>query len=68
MYVYIQSERGDHPLWTVGHYDPDGKWIAESDHQDPEKAAERVAYLNGGRAVNAALGEALNSGDGSYRP
>jgi len=44
MYVYKQSEPG---LWTVGFYDPNGKWIPESDHESPELAASRVAYLNG---------------------
>jgi hypothetical protein len=43
-YVYIDSEPG---LKTVGFYSPDGKWHAESDHSNDEKAAERVAYLNG---------------------
>jgi hypothetical protein len=47
MYVYIRSEPG---LWTVGFYDPSGKWISESDHHDPEDAAKRVAWLNGGKA------------------
>ena len=45
MYVYIQSEPG---LWTVGFYEPNGKWQPESDHNSSEKAAERVHYLNGG--------------------
>ena len=45
MYVYIQSEQY---LWTVGFYDPEGKWHAESDWDSPDKAAERVHYLNGG--------------------
>ena len=44
MYVYIRSEQC---LWTVGFYDPNGKWISESDHDSPESAAERVHYLNG---------------------
>lgn len=44
MYVYIQSEPG---LWTVGCYDAQGKWYAESDHDSTEAAAERVAWLNG---------------------
>lgn len=55
MYVYIQSEKGGFygdeilpPLYTVGHYDPSGKWISESDHTTPEAAAARVHYLNGG--------------------
>ena len=46
MYVYIRSEPG---LWTVGFYDPSGKWYAESDHDTRESAATRVHYLNGGR-------------------
>lgn len=46
MYVYIISEPG---LFTVGFYDPKGKWHADSDYSDREEAAERVAYLNGGR-------------------
>jgi hypothetical protein len=53
MYVYIQTEfpgkdGATAPLYTVGHYDPDGKWISESDHALREGAAARVAYLNGG--------------------
>ena len=45
MYVYIRSETN---LWTVGFYNPDGKWVPESDWESTEKAAERVHYLNGG--------------------
>lgn len=44
-WVYIDSESG---LYTVGFYDPAGKWQPESDHDDREKAAARVHYLNGG--------------------
>lgn len=44
MYVYIQSEPG---LYTVGFYDPNGKWNPESDHESTESAANRVAFLNG---------------------
>jgi hypothetical protein len=44
VYVYIQSEPG---LYTVGHYDPSGKWIAESDHDTSAGAAARCAELNG---------------------
>jgi len=36
-------------LWTVGFYDTDGKWIPESDWNDPAKAAERVHWLNGAK-------------------
>jgi hypothetical protein len=65
MYVYQSFEKG---LWTVGFYRPDGKWEPESDHNSSEKAAKRVAWLNGNSAVHAVLDEALNSGDGVYRP
>lgn len=44
MYVYIKSEPN---LWTVGFYRPDGQWEPESDYGSSEKAAERVAWLNG---------------------
>jgi hypothetical protein len=54
MYVYRQSETaqetGSTPLYTVGYYDPDGKWNPESDHggeKGQEDAANRVAFLNG---------------------
>ncbi len=44
-YVYIQSEPR---LWTVGFYGPDGKWVPECDLDNPDDAAARVAWLNGG--------------------
>jgi len=44
MYVYIKSELG---LYTVGFYDPSGKWNSESDFDNKQEAAERVHYLNG---------------------
>lgn len=44
MWVYIQSEP---ELWTVGFYDPTGKWQPDSDHTDRESAARRVSFLNG---------------------
>mgnify|MGYP001100204278 CR=1 FL=1 len=44
-WVYIMTEP---QIWTVGFYDPDGKFQIESDHDTPHKAAERVHYLNGG--------------------
>ena len=54
MYVYVQSEPG---CYTVGHYTPDGKWIAESDHETHADAAARVAMLNGaGREESSAPG------------
>lgn len=48
MYVYIRSEEN---LWTVGFYDPAGKWHSESDYDDRDEAAERVAYLNGAHSA-----------------
>lgn len=45
-YVYIRSEPW---LYTVGFYDPAGKWHPESDHETAEAAAARVHYLNGGK-------------------
>ena len=48
-YVYVQSEP---TLWTVGFYEPDGEWTAESDHATPERAAARVRYLNGGKDIS----------------
>ncbi len=54
MYVFLKSETTSFReatayLFTVGFYDPDGKWIAESDHDMLDEAAARVNYLNGGR-------------------
>lgn len=46
MWVYIRSEPG---LWTVGFYDPDGKFQTDSDHEDRDEARARVHYLNGGK-------------------
>ena len=43
-YVYIKSEPN---LYTVGFYDPKGNWIAESDYENKDDAASRVAWLNG---------------------
>ena len=44
MYVYIQTEPG---LFTVGFYDPKGKWHPDGDYTSREAAGRRVAYLNG---------------------
>jgi hypothetical protein len=46
-YVYVTSEPG---LYTVGFYDPAGKWQPESDHDNQGEAVERVAFLNGNPA------------------
>jgi hypothetical protein len=51
MYVYILTEKNPN-LWTVGFYNPDGKFIPESDHDDKEEAAKRVAWINGSKVVS----------------
>lgn len=45
MYVYRKTDPG---LWTVGFFRPDNTWEPEGDHDTPEKAAQRVHWLNGG--------------------
>jgi hypothetical protein len=47
VWVYIKSEPG---LWTVGFYEPNGEWHAESDYGATAEAAARVAWLNGGES------------------
>lgn len=49
-YVYLKSEPG---LWSVGFYTPSGVWQPESDHDTTDKAAERVAWLNGSGTASA---------------
>lgn len=74
MYVYQETERFrdddgfTHILYTVGFYRPDGKWIPEFDTNNKDEAAKRVAWLNGKSAANGALSEALNMGNGIYKP
>lgn len=45
MWIYLRSEPG---LWTVGFYNPEGKFQTDSDHEIREEAAKRCHYLNGG--------------------
>lgn len=48
-YVYLGTNQGDGTyLYTVGFYQPDGKWYPVSDHSLEEDAAKEVHYLNGG--------------------
>lgn len=46
MWVYLLSEPG---LFTVGFFDPNGKWHPDNDYNNREDAADRVAYLNGSK-------------------
>lgn len=54
-WVYIQTERWTdedgtpHSLFTVGFYDPNGRFQPDSDHSRREDAARRCNFLNGGR-------------------
>jgi hypothetical protein len=49
-YVYIRSETS---LYTVGFYSPDGNWHPESDYNEAQAAAARVAFLNGDKGDKA---------------
>ena len=59
-YVYIQTEFAgkkicegtyyEHDLFTVGFYDPEGKWQSHSDHGSREEAERVVKGLNSGPA------------------
>jgi hypothetical protein len=48
-WIYIKTEPA---LWSVGHYNPNGEFIAESDWTTPDKAAARINYLNGGTGTD----------------
>ena len=58
-WVYLKSKTPDR-LWTVGFYTPEGRWEAESDHDSPEEAAQRVRWLSGG-GVAEGLPELVNA-------
>lgn len=50
MYIYKQSDEFKdfgNRLYSVGYYDPKGKWICEGIYEFSEDAASRVAWLNG---------------------
>jgi hypothetical protein len=49
-YVYVRSEP---TLWTVGFYQPNGRWEPDSDHGSAKEAAARVRWLNGGAYADA---------------
>lgn len=50
-WVYIKTEAR---LYTVGFYDPEGKWHPESDYNTADEAVERIRYLMGGNTRPAA--------------
>lgn len=47
-YVVKSFEPG---LWTVGHYQPDGKFYPEADYTDQAEAGQRCHFLNGGTSA-----------------
>lgn len=62
MWIYKQTERNPN-FFTVGHYDPSGKFIPESDWLDYRGASNRVNFLNGGSVTKIYKGEPLPPGD-----
>lgn len=47
MWVILEPERG---LYTVGHYDPKGKFIPLRDFSEADEACRYVHWLNGGNS------------------
>jgi hypothetical protein len=52
-YLYIKSQSGEHDLYTVGFYRPDGTWEPESDWSSLDQCVAHLHYLNGGLGVEA---------------
>jgi len=52
MYVYIKSRPG---LFTTGHYDSQGNWVPESEHENEQLAGLKVRWLNGGNLTEDEL-------------
>lgn len=49
-FVFLKSESN---LYTVGYYDPGGKWVPVSDQDSAAEAAAMVSQLNGGHSAIA---------------
>ena len=47
-WVYIDHVDGGFRTYTVGFYNPDGKWHSDSDHDSKADAGLRCNFLNGG--------------------
>lgn len=56
MHVFIRTEPC---VFTVGHYDPDGRWHAESDHTTASQASLRAMKLNSGFDIGEAEADNL---------
>jgi len=50
-FVYQYDYRNS--WWSVGFYDPSGKWVTESEHDNKDDAAAHVHWLNGGERQRA---------------
>ncbi|NUT31503.1 MAG: hypothetical protein HOV79_00360 [Hamadaea sp.] len=50
-------QRTEPQLWTVGYFDPDGRFHPESDHSSPQDAANRIHWLHGGCDHDAEIKE-----------
>lgn len=50
-WVYVRTEG---QLWTVGFYDPKGRFQTDSDWESRDDARKRVHYLNGGKDEDGA--------------
>ena len=61
MYSYQKSEPG---FWSVGFFNPNGKWCRESVWNTAEEAAERAHWLNGSQGPAADDDEASSHGQG----
>lgn len=55
MFVYQNPSHNGDP-YTVGYYDPSGKWQPVSDHRTQDEAREECHFLNGGEAPKPYLG------------
>lgn len=45
MYIFQKTQPG---IWSVGNYDENGKWAAESDFTTAAEASQHAHFLNGG--------------------
>lgn len=61
-YVYKKTEP---TLWTVGFYNPANEWVAETEWNSANEAAQRVSYLNGNTFPNVQLERSLRLTDKS---
>lgn len=48
-WIYLKSEA---TKYSVGFFDPEGQWHADSDYPSKEEAAARVRWLNGFKEEN----------------